>query len=147
MQNTWRVEKNLRRVAHKELTANRVRDFTVELSFPDSKLMPNRSAGKHWTFNHGEKATQKQEAYFLARQAITESGFETNTGARYSVELLFHPPDNRKRDRDNLQAACKSMLDGIAQAMEINDAQFKPTSEIGETHYRGRVVVKVSEIR
>lgn len=42
------------------------------------------------------------------------------------VELTFYPPCKRNRDRDNLLAAMKSGLDGLADAMNVNDRRFVP---------------------
>lgn len=36
----------------------------------------------------------------------------------------FFPPDRRARDEDNLIASLKSSLDGIAQALRIDDRCF-----------------------
>jgi len=40
--------------------------------------------------------------------------------------ITFIQPDRRARDRDNLLAACKPMLDGVADALGVNDSQFEP---------------------
>lgn len=45
-------------------------------------------------------------------------------------------------DRDNAQAACKAYLDGIADALGINDRTFDPRTEIS-TERRGEIVVTV----
>jgi crossover junction endodeoxyribonuclease RusA len=132
----------------RELAINRVTEFTVELSYPASELMQNRSAGQHWSFSHAAKVAQKDEAYLLTRQAIVSSGFEAKDGATYRIEMEFCPPDKRVRDVSNLHAAMKAALDGIAKAMGVDDKTFKQhTQTEGQVHVRGRVIVKVSEIR
>jgi crossover junction endodeoxyribonuclease RusA len=132
----------------RELAQHRVTEFTVELSFPDSSLMQNRSAGKHWTYSHDAKVAQHQEAYLLTRQSIVSSGFETKAGAFYRVEMEFQPPDKRARDVSNLHAAMKAALDGIAEAMGVDDKTFKQHAQSeGREFIRGRVIVKVSEIQ
>jgi hypothetical protein len=47
----------------RELAINRVTEFALELSYPASELMQNRSAGQHWSFSHAAKVAQKDEAY------------------------------------------------------------------------------------
>ena len=42
--------------------------------------------------------------------------------------ITFVQPDRRGRDRDNLLAACKPMLDGVADALGVNDSQFEPVT-------------------
>jgi crossover junction endodeoxyribonuclease RusA len=39
-----------------------------------------------------------------------------------------HPTHRRARDRDNLLAASKPMLDGVVDALGINDSQFEPVT-------------------
>ena len=36
--------------------------------------------------------------------------------------------DHRKRDADNLLASAKSQIDGVAEALEINDHTFEPVT-------------------
>ena len=124
-----------------------VREFTVELSFPAPELMQNRREGRHWHYAHGAKVAQRQEAYLLARQAITQSGFEAHPDARYRVEMVFCPPDNRRRDVSNLHAAMKAALDGLAEAMEIDDSAFAQHEQcMGAMRHRGCVIVRVLTI-
>lgn len=121
-----------------------VREFAVELSFPASELMQNRREGRHWHYAHEAKVAQRQEAYLLARQSITQSGFEARPDARYRVEMVFCPPDGRRRDVSNLHAAMKAALDGIAEAMEIDDSAFTEHEQrMGMMRYGGCVVVRV----
>ena len=47
------------------------------------------------------------------------------------VSMMFHPKQNRQRDLDNCQAMMKAALDGIAQALGVNDSMFRPVSMIG----------------
>jgi crossover junction endodeoxyribonuclease RusA len=61
-----------------------------------------------------------------------------------SLTITFVQPDKRARDRDNLLAALKPSLDGIADALEVNDSQFDPLiirREFGAKP--GHVVVEV----
>ena len=42
------------------------------------------------------------------------------------MKITFFTPDNRKRDLDNLLAAMKPALDGMARAIGVDDALFRP---------------------
>ena len=42
------------------------------------------------------------------------------------MKITFFTPDARKRDLDNLLAAMKPALDGMAQAIGVDDALFRP---------------------
>ncbi len=41
-----------------------------------------------------------------------------------NVEFHFYPPDNAHRDEDNLLAGMKAGIDGIADALCVNDYRF-----------------------
>lgn len=135
------------KTVQRELAQLAPHEFELQLSFPAPELMQNRREGRHWSYAHEAKVAQRQEAYLLARQSITQSGFEARPDARYRVEMVFCPPDNRRRDVSNLHAAMKAALDGIAEAMGVDDSRFTEHQQrMGAMHYSGRVVVKVSEI-
>jgi crossover junction endodeoxyribonuclease RusA len=46
-------------------------------------------------------------------------------GAPLRVTLKIYPPDKRRRDWDNIVASLKSGLDGIADALGIDDSRFR----------------------
>ena len=63
------------------------------------------------------KAQARQAAYLL-------SGSLNYTGG--GLKITFYTPDARKRDLDNLLAAMKPALDGMAKAIGVDDALFRP---------------------
>lgn len=93
------------------------------LPWPDSRLNPNRSKGAHWAATSKARKDARLEAYVLARQA---SPVAPQFSGAVALSLTFIQPDRRARDRDNLLAAMKPSLDGVADALGINDAQFEP---------------------
>ena len=65
-------------------------------------------------------------------------------GGWLALTLTFCPPDKRRRDRDNLLASMKSDLDGVAQALGLDDQYFDPiTLQRGEPVKGGCVLVEV----
>jgi crossover junction endodeoxyribonuclease RusA len=60
------------------------------------------------------------------------------------VDITFHPPDKRKRDLDNCLASFKAGLDGIADALGVNDCQFKLSLEMGSPIKGGEVEIYLS---
>lgn len=60
------------------------------------------------------------------------------------VSLTFIPKDNRRRDLDNLIASCKSLLDGISDAMGIDDSKFELTAKMGEPQKNPHVIVEIT---
>ena len=59
------------------------------------------------------------------------------------VAITFRPPDRRARDLDNCLAAFKSGLDGIADALGVNDNQFKLSMQMGAPVKYGAVEVTI----
>lgn len=97
--------------------------LTIRLAFPDPDLFPNRSKGKHWATLYREKTRAKEESFYLTMQ---QSKGWTPTDKDLLVSVTFLMPDKRKRDADNCLAAAKSALDGVAQALKVDDFQFQP---------------------
>lgn len=95
----------------------------VRLPFPDKSLMPNRKNGKHWSATHAAKTAQHDAAFYATKQAM--QGWEAPEG-NIALSLLYLAPDKRHRDLDNLLAASKAMIDGMAKALGVDDSRFKP---------------------
>jgi crossover junction endodeoxyribonuclease RusA len=69
----------------------------------------------------------RQEAAWATYQA----GFRTVAWPRAHLVVTFCPPDERKRDLDNMLAAIKSGLDGIADAIGMDDSRWEITMRRG----------------
>jgi Holliday junction resolvase RusA-like endonuclease len=103
--------------------------IVVTLPFPSSKLNPNRSKGVHWAATSALRKSARLAANAMTRvTALGTPWYSIERGKADPVPLVitFIQPDRRHRDRDNLLAACKPALDGVADALEINDSQFEP---------------------
>lgn len=117
--------------------------LTVFLPWPDPALSPNRKNGKHWTTVHAKKTAARDAAYRLAKASTTA---DLRFGDRVPLHITFHSPDRRARDADNLLAACKPMLDGLADALGVNDSRFDPiVIRRANGTKPGQVEVKVGE--
>ena len=119
--------------------------LTVTLPFPDSDLMPNRRLGKHWSQSNTAKNRAFEDAYILTHQAMQGyRGPWHPTNGRVPVTLTFCAPDRRQRDLDNLLAASKSALDGVAAALRMDDREFEPvTLKRGDVGKPGSLVVVI----
>lgn len=105
--------------------------IVIDLPFPNPKLNPNRSKGVHWAATSALRKSARTAAYTVTR--VTALGtpwycVERRKSDTVPLVITFIQPDRRHRDRDNLLAACKPALDGVAEALEINDAQFDPVT-------------------
>lgn len=96
----------------------------IILPFPHPALNPNRANGKHWGATRKLKDEAKRTAYYLTK-ALKIGPLK---GALFPLALTFVMDGYRKRDADNLLASAKSALDGVAEALEINDHSFEPVT-------------------
>lgn len=95
----------------------------IELPYPDMELMPNRKNGKHWTSTKDRKKSAINSSFILAKQAASGKKFLPKL---ISMSVTFIQNDKRHRDLDNLLAAIKPNIDGIALALGIDDKFFEP---------------------
>ena len=59
---------------------------------------------------------------------------------RLVLEMTFIPPDKRSYDRDNLVARMKAGIDGLADALRINDKRFNTVISTMDSDYPGGFV-------
>lgn len=117
--------------------------LTITLPWVDSRLMPNRKNGKAWQSTQAPKLTAKQYGSLAARAAL---GRHTLGQAdTYPLRITFVAPDGRHRDLDNLLAASKASLDGIAKALGVDDKCFRPLTIDAaiDTKKQGFVIVEI----
>lgn len=100
--------------------------LVVMLPFPDRRLNPNSSKGTHWAATADKRKKARRDAAWLTTAAL--AGRSIEQGRDLALVITFIQPDRRARDRDNLLAACKPMLDGVADALGVNDSQFEPVT-------------------
>ena len=120
---------------------------TVVLPWPDRKLNPNYSKGRHWTSTTDERKQARTIARVLTLTALHLAGTRDFAGD-VTLTIVFMAPDRRARDRDNLLSALKPSLDGMADAMGVNDGQFNPITISREFGSRpGCVIVTIYQGR
>jgi len=59
------------------------------------------------------------------------------------VTLTFLPPDRKRRDLDNMLAAAKSALDGLADVLKVDDSRWSLTLHRGEPVRNGRITAMI----
>lgn len=102
----------------------------VTLPWPPKELSPNSNI--HWAKKAKKKKEYRTTCWVLALEAklVAPAG-----EGKIPISITFYPPDRRHRDADNMVASIKSGLDGLADALKINDKRFLPsfyfTEEIG----------------
>jgi len=117
----------------------------VTLPWPDRILSPN--ARPHWRRKAGAVKLARSEA---ALSTLAAAGGIHAVRARLAgdapipITITFTPPDARRRDRDNMQASMKHALDGIAEALRVDDCRFVPTYALSAPVAPGGVVVAIA---
>lgn len=108
----------------------------VFLPWPPKELSPN--AALHWA-----KKSKKKKEYRTTCWALTlEAKLAATEGEKIKMDITFYPPDKRHRDADNMVAAIKSGLDGVADALKVNDRKFLPSFIFSE-EVKGMVKVEL----
>ena len=93
--------------------------ITIVLPWPDKILSPSARV-KHWAPKAAAVKLAKEMAFCRVLNRHDDLG-----DVDLEIEYIFHPPDRRKRDLDNMVAACKAYLDGACQGLRIDDSQIK----------------------
>lgn len=109
----------------------------IELPFPSSKLSGHQ--GGRWRDKARVIATHRSWAFHAtkaARLSVPEEG-------DIAIAFRFIPP-NRRGDRTNYPNRLKPYIDGIAEALGVNDRRFLPSYEFAEPEKGGKVLVELS---
>lgn len=115
--------------------------INVTLAWPPRELSPN--ARLHWRTVAPFKKAYKESCWALCLNSSAVK--KQDPSLRFHVHLDFVPPDRRLYDRDNLIARMKSGLDGVAEALGINDRQFTTlTAKVSENVVGGMVKMTIS---
>lgn len=109
----------------------------LSLPYPAKELWPN--ARPHWAAKARETKKLREYAYWLAKQATPPKFGNGPIPVKITIFPQRYGP---VPDRDNCLSACKAALDGIAQAIGINDRYFHPVISIGAER-ASKVIVEV----
>jgi crossover junction endodeoxyribonuclease RusA len=115
--------------------------ISLEFPWPPADLSPNRARNVHWSRKAEATRNYRRAAMVLTRNAVKSWTAE----GEIPLSVMFYPPDNRHRDRTNMEAAFKAGFDGIADAMGVDDCRFVPTYHRGPPVKYGKVVVTIQE--
>lgn len=115
--------------------------YHVDLAWPSSDLSPNSRL--HWA----ERSKAVKAARAGAHKAAWAAGIRKMDVEAVRVSTTFFPPGNYHYDDDNLQARCKALFDGIADALGVDDRIFRHSPvERGEVVKKGLVQIKIEVI-
>ncbi len=101
----------------------RRKHFDVILPWPPMELSPNHKRKVYpktlSRIIRNYRATARILTYEVAQKVRIR-----NVVGKVNIEFHFYPPDNVRRDEDNLLATMKAGIDGIADAICVNDWFF-----------------------
>lgn len=95
----------------------------VELPYPAKILWPNGRG--HWAAKAKQTGIHRFMANGMTRMAVQAGASIDETLRPVPVKLIVHPKAKGPLpDADNCAAAIKAYLDGIAEALKVNDKIF-----------------------
>lgn len=113
-------------------------EVRVALPWPDKMLSPN--ARVHWRRKSVATQHARRTTAWVAMSVI---GAVKPRWPAAKLDMVFCPPDARRRDTDNLIASTKAHRDGIADALGTDDSKFTVTYSMGKPVKGGSVVVTI----
>ena len=112
--------------------------FDLTLPWPPSTLSPN--SRQHWAQLAKAKKAYRGHCWV---QAISQGAHKLDAD-RLEIGLEFVPPNRRKFDLDNLLSRMKSGLDGLVDAIGVDDSRWQISLSRAEPLAPGFVHITVS---
>ena len=97
----------------------------IKLPFPDKKLSSN--ARLHWKAKLSAKAIARNVGYFACYEMMTEGRnniIDSLADKKLAIFIKVHAPNNRRHDILNVGDNLKYYIDGICEALGIDDYIF-----------------------
>lgn len=115
--------------------------YELTIPFPPKELSPNKRL--HWAVKSRVTKKYRSDCYLLAKmQKLT-----IDWGGDIHIFIDIYRPDRRYRDEDNIIASLKSGLDGIADALGVNDRRFRIHPFVRDDIFKGgKVVIKFCDV-
>ncbi len=109
----------------------------IELPWFNPVLNPNE---KSWKKKMFARKKQREEAYLIASACQDKP-----SGEDLAMSVMFYPPTRHRRDLDNCLGSIKGAVDGIADAIGIDDTNFRPiTIDFGEITKNGLIIIEIN---
>lgn len=97
--------------------------IVITLPYPDKDLFPNKKNGKHWSSTDANKKAAINAGFVLTKNQHPTVKLKAEN---VPIKITYYRPDPTSPDLDNLLAASKAMLDGVALALKVDDKYFRP---------------------
>lgn len=107
---------------------------SIELPWPPKELSANSRKDRRYTGQH--RKNYRASCWALCKASKPDP-------ALTHLDITFHPPDARRRDLDNMLSGIKYGLDGVAQALGVDDYEWSMSIKRGEPcRPAGKVVIE-----
>ena len=111
----------------------------IVLGWPPSDLSPNKRL--HWAKLAAAKKQYRKNCLSASREQLKKyRGVTENIPEKLVIEMTFIPPDRRSYASDNLVARMKAGIDGLSDALRINDKRFNTVISTMDQDYLGGFV-------
>lgn len=99
----------------------------ITCPWPPKQLFPNYKRAHHWTRYHKQAKSARTLGWGLTAQEIGPQLRKYPVDETLEIRLSFTPPmrAGRPADEDGVKGACKHYLDGISDALGVDDAKFR----------------------
>tara|TARA_B100000424_G_scaffold83609_1_gene62574 strand:+ start:40 stop:468 length:429 start_codon:yes stop_codon:yes gene_type:complete len=114
-----------------------LKPIELVLGWPPSDLSPN--ARLHWAKLARAKKTYRKDCFSVSKEQLKKYKYDA-LPETLILEMTFMPPDRRNYDRDNLVARMKAGIDGLADALRIDDKRFNTVISTLDQNYLGGFV-------
>lgn len=114
----------------------------IVMPWPVPQVWPNYRQSHHWRSYYKPVKAQRDLACLMANAAKFAPVWN-DAGTHIAMTITISPPDKRRRDRDGMKGACKSILDGIADAIGVDDQYFDPIFVFAEPKKPGQIIVEM----
>lgn len=116
----------------------------IELTFPwpPAALSPN--ARTHWAVKAKAAKKYKSDCLWICTIMNRAGKLHANKISQNLISITFNPPDNRRRDGDNLLSSVKQLIDAISDFTGIDDSKFTITFSKSTPVKHGAVKVVIA---
>ena len=114
----------------------------ITLPWPSRDLSPN--ARTHWAKKAKSAKSYRAICGWETKAAMLQPGApQTFADGKITLSIIFHAKTRRAYDLDNALASIKSGLDGVADALGVDDSRWALRIEKGEPVRGGMIIVKI----
>lgn len=115
----------------------------MRVSFPwPPAILSGHAKGGTWAKVNATKKLRADAAQLASQVQWPNYGEGKPYEDDIAIRVVFTPP-TKQGDRVNFPARAKPLIDGLADAMQVNDARFLPVYEFAQPCKPGSVVVEV----